>query len=94
MREHHAIGHYAALLGVSPHYLIIVVKEETGRTPKSWIDMTLIQALQLELKYTDKGLRQLAQEFCFSSTSSLCKFYRRITGTTATEYRVGAADGE
>ena len=77
---------------MTAHYLGMVVKKETGITAKEWIDKTLAILIQLELRYTSKSLKMIANEFEFVSLSSLCKFFKRRTGITATEYRMMPED--
>lgn len=88
-RTRHEIDFYASELCVTPHYLGIVIKQETGETPKAWIDRHIIIGIQVALKYSNRTLAQLAREFRFSSTSSLCKFFKRKTGMTPNDYRIG-----
>lgn len=66
----------------------MIIKKETGITAKEWIDKTLITLIELELRYSNKSLKMIADEYNFVSLSSLCKFYKRRTGITATAFRV------
>ena len=87
-RTEHELDFYASQLCISAHYLGMVVKKETGLTAKEWIDKTLTMLLQLELRCTNKSQKMIADEFGFMSLSSLCKFFKRRTGITTTEYRM------
>ena len=91
-KTEHEIEFYASQLCMTAHYLGMVVKKETGITAKEWIDKTLAILIQLELRYTSKSLKTIANEFEFVSLSSLCKFFKRRTGITATEYRMMPED--
>ena len=91
-KTEHEIDFYASQLFMTAHYLGMVVKKETGITAKEWIDKTLAILIQLELRYTNKSLKMIANEFNFVSLSSLCKFFKRRTGITATEYRMMPED--
>ncbi|AEA20568.1 helix-turn-helix domain-containing protein [Prevotella denticola] len=91
-KTEHEIEFYASQLCMTAHYLGMVVKKETGITAKEWIDKTLAILIQLELRYTSKSLKMIANEFEFVSLSSLCKFFKRRTGITATEYRMMPED--
>ena len=92
-KTEHEIEFYASQLCMTAHYLGMVVKKETGITAKEWIDKTLAILIQLELRYTSKSLKMIANEFGFVSLSTLCKFFKRRTGITATEYRMTPDDG-
>ena len=87
-RTEHKLDFYASQLCISAHYLGMVVKKEIGLTAKEWIDKTLTMLLQLELRCTNKSQKMIADEFGFMSLSSLCKFFKRRTGITTTEYRM------
>lgn len=90
-RQQHELEFYAQQLCITPHYLGMLVRQETGETAKAWIDRALLIAIQVELKQTHKSLKVLAGEFFFPSVSSFCKFFKRMTGSTATAYRTGGA---
>ena len=84
----HEVEFYASELCMTAHYLGMIIKKETGITAKEWIDKTLITLIELELRYSNKSLKMIADEYKFVSLSSLCKFYKRRTGITATAFRV------
>lgn len=84
----HELEFYASELCMTAHYLGMIIKKETGITAKEWIDKTLITLIELELCYSNKSLKMIADEYKFVSLSSLCKFYKRRTGITATAFRV------
>ncbi len=86
-KTEHEIEFYASKLCMTSHYLGMIIKKETGITAKEWIDKTLAIQIQVELKYTTKSLKVIAEEFNFVSLSSLCKFFKRRTGITASTYR-------
>lgn len=86
-REHHEVSFYASRLCVTPHYLGLVVKDETEETAREWIDKTITIGIQVELRYSNKSLKELADRFHFASSSSLCKFFKRRMGCTPNEYR-------
>ena len=66
-KTEHEIEFYASQLCMTAHYLGMVVKKETGITAKEWIDKTLVILIQLELRYTSKSLKMIANEFGFVS---------------------------
>lgn len=86
-KTEHELNFYASKLCVSTHYLGIVVKQETGKTAKNIIDKSLLVLIQLELRYSNKPLKVIADELNFVSISALCKFFKRCTGLTTAAYR-------
>lgn len=88
VKDEHTVNYYAGRLCVSAHHLSMVVKKETGNAAKEWIARTLTARIQAALRFDDRPLKELADDFCFASTSSLCKFFKQRTGTTAFSYRL------
>lgn len=88
LKTEHELDFYASQLDMTTHYLGMIIKKDTGTTAKEWIDKTLCVLLQLELRHTSKPLKVIADEFNFVSLSSLCKFFKRRTGMTASAYRL------
>lgn len=78
---------YADNLCVTPHYLGVIIKSETGETAREWIENSLTVSMQVALRNSNKTLKQLAASFNFSSSSAFCKFFKRRTGLTPNEYR-------
>ena len=68
-------------------YLGTVVSQASNVTAKEWIDRALILRIKVELKHTDKTIAQIADDMHFPNPSFFCKYFRRLTGTTPTEYR-------
>ena len=87
-KSRHDIDFYASKLCVSTHYLGMIVKKETGETAKAIIDKALLLLIKLELRYSNKSLKVLADEFHFVTLSAFCKFFKRCAGVTASEYRM------
>lgn len=83
---HHEVDWYAKQLIVSQHYLSVLVKQETGESPKALIDKHILIRLRVELKYSNKSMAQIADELHFSSVSALGKFFKRHMGITPMEY--------
>ncbi len=86
-KEEHEITFYARCLCVTPHYLSVIIKSETGETAREWIDKSITISIQVALTSTNEPLKKLSDAFCFSSSSAFCKFFKRRTGLTPNEYR-------
>lgn len=87
-KTQHELDFYASKLCVSTHYLGMIVKKETGETAKAILDKALLLLIKLELRYSNKPLKVLADEFHFVTLSAFCKFFKRCAGVTASEYRM------
>ena len=81
------IDFYASQMCLTGRYLGTVVSQASNVTAKEWIDRALILRIKVELKHTDKTIAQIADDMHFPNPSFFCKYFRRLTGTTPTEYR-------
>ena len=79
--------YYANELGVSCGYLNEVCNEISHHSAKEIIDSAVAARLKYELLYTTKSIQELADEFNFPSQSYFSRYYKRLTGTTPTEFR-------
>ncbi|MGN0068822.1 MAG: helix-turn-helix domain-containing protein [Prevotella sp.] len=81
------VAHYAALLNVTPKYLLVITRSITGLTPKTIIDHYVILQLKLQLRTTRISIKELAWSFSFSDVSFFCRYFRKHTGKSPQEYR-------
>ena len=88
-RESKEIQYYASLLDLHPKYLSRVVRTATnGVTPGQWIDRYVVaQAKRLILANPELSLKEIAYELGFSEPTSFYRFFKRVTGLTANEFR-------
>lgn len=85
--QQHTIDFYADRLCLSPHYLSAIIKRVSGITVKEWIDRSIITSIKVELRHSNKGIKQLANEMAFPNDSFFCKYFKRLTGLTPIEYK-------
>ncbi|MBQ9645680.1 MAG: AraC family transcriptional regulator [Prevotella sp.] len=85
-REHH-IAFYAEKMCLTERYLGTVVRQASGTTAKEWIDRAIITRIKVELRHTDKTIARISDEMGFPNTSFFCKYFKRLTSKTPTEYR-------
>jgi len=77
----------AARLNVSPKYLSRVISQGSGHTPLYYIHQYTIRAIDYELRYTDKTIKEIAVSMGFPSLPFFGKFVRQHMGISPTEYR-------
>lgn len=87
--EQHRIAYYARRICLTERYLSTVVHQTSGVTAKEWIDRALVTRIKIELRHTDKPQTQIAEELGFPNPSFFSKYFRRLTGQTALDYRRG-----
>ena len=87
--KQHQIAYYARRICLTERYLSTVIRQTSGITAKDWIDRALITRIKIELRHTDKPLTQISDEMGFPNPSFFSKYFRRLTGQTALDYRRG-----
>ena len=85
--QHRMLSFYADKLCISKRYLGTLIKQESGKTAKEWIDKAVVTKAQVMLRYTDKQIAEISEELNFANSSFFCKYFRRVTGLSPQEYR-------
>lgn len=78
---------HANKLAMHPNYLSNVIKSQTGKTVKQWIDERIISEAKSLLNNTDKSVSQIAYNLTFDDTSNFSRFFKKKTGLTPAKYR-------
>lgn len=85
--EHHCLDFYASHLCITPRYMSTIVKNVSGKSAKHWIDEAVVNAIKVQLRYTDKQIAEIAYGMNFPNPSFFCKYFKRLTGMTPIDYR-------
>ncbi|NLF26943.1 MAG: AraC family transcriptional regulator [Clostridiales bacterium] len=72
---------------LSPFYFSRVFKKETGYTVRDYLIHTRINAAKFYLKTTQLSLKEISYRLGYSSDSTFCTTFKRVTGTTPLDYR-------
>ena len=88
-RESREVKYYANLLNLTPKYLSKVVRAATGGiAPGEWIEQyVIVQSTRLIETHTTLTLQETAYMLGFNEPTSFYRFFKRVTGMTAKEYR-------
>lgn len=86
-RSERSVGFYAGKLFISPKYLSLLVKENTGRSAAEWIDEFVILEAKNLLRFSGKNVQQVSYELNFVNQSSFGKYFKHLTGMSPTEYQ-------
>ena len=93
-RKHHTVDFYAGELGVSAHYLTLLVRQATGQTVSDLIYSLLYGEACVLLVSSRLSIGEIAYRLNFSDQSAFRKFFKRKSGRSPIDYRKGkAADG-
>ena len=88
-RESREVKYYANLLNLTPKYLSKVISSVTdGLTPAKWIEQYVTaQAKRLIETQATPTLQETAYMLGFSEPTSFYRYFKRVTGMTAKEFR-------
>ncbi len=91
IKEHatteHNIKFYADRLFLTPNHLGSTIREASGMTVLAWIHRHIIQQAKLQLMYSNLPVSEIAEQLHFSTSSAFCKFFKKETKMTPSEYR-------
>ena len=87
-REQHEVAYYAGNIHLSPRHFSLIIKEATGLSASEYIEeYILTQARNLLSTRPDMSVQQISYHLGFSESPSFCRFFKRITGQTPSDYR-------
>ena len=87
-QQHRDVQFYAKLFYLSSKYFSSVVKEQTGHTAGYWIQhFVILRAKQMLMYEPDASVQVIADRFGFPDQASFCRYFKRGTGLSPTQYR-------
>ena len=81
------VGWYAEQMCITTKYLQSICRNTVQTTPTDIIDKAAVAEIKALLSNTNKSIKEVAGEMHFSSASSFCKYFHRLTGMSALSYR-------
>ncbi|NSL90678.1 helix-turn-helix domain-containing protein [Chitinophaga solisilvae] len=85
--QHSEVNYYADRLHVTPSYLNLVCKKESGTTAGEYIRERLLLEAKRMLTLTGMDVKEIAYSLGFNDTSYFSRFFRRYTGQTPVDFR-------
>lgn len=92
-RESREVKYYADLLNLTPKHLSKVIRTATnGLSPVKWIEQYVTaQAKRLIETRATQTLQETAYMLGFTEPTSFYRYFKRVTGMTAKQYRDGCS---
>ena len=84
----HFVDFYAQQLNVSARRLLECIKNFSGKTPSHWINDILISKIKVDLILNQKTVCQMVDDYGFSDTSALYKYFRNATGMSPKQFQI------
>jgi AraC family transcriptional activator of pobA len=82
----HRVGDYAQKLKVSATHLNKICQQYSGLSAQQMIHHKLISEIKKQLR-NNRSVKEIAYGFDFSDPSNFNRFFKKLTGTTAQQYR-------
>jgi AraC-like DNA-binding protein len=82
-----SVSFYADKLFISPKYLSMLVKNQTGRSALDWINQFVIIEAKNLLRFSGKNVQQVAYALNFPNQSSFGKYFKHLTGMSPLQYQ-------
>jgi AraC-like DNA-binding protein len=75
--------------GLSPTYLGSYFRKQCNESIQQYISSYRIRLIEHRLRFSDKRVHEIADEFGFADESHINKFFKRHKGLSLKAYRVG-----
>lgn len=82
-----SVSYFAQKLCISPKYLSFITRSVSGKPALEWILEYCTDGIVHELKYSDKSIKEISNEFNFPTISSFGKFVKKRLGMSPREFR-------
>lgn len=82
-----SVKYFADKICLSPNYFGDLVKKETGKSAKEYIQLKMLQAAKEDLLNPDKTVTQVAYTLGFQYPQHFVRFFKKYEGITPTQYR-------
>ena len=86
-KESRDVQFYADKLCITISYLYKLCQKVLRSSPKELIDKEVVSEIKTYLANTDLSIKKIAEEMHFEDDSYLCRYFRRQTGLSPTDYR-------
>ena len=83
---HQRVVIYAKILKISTNHLNRICRQYSGLSAQQVIHNKMISEIKRQLR-SNKSIKEIVYEFEFSDPSNFNRFFKKITGTTAQQYR-------
>ena len=85
--KHRTVESYASDLCISPKYLTVICKKNSGRTANEWITEHVLEDIRYYLKQTDLSIKQICDRLGFPNPSFFGKYVKDHFGMTPLDFR-------
>lgn len=84
-----SVRYCADKLYLSPNYLGDLLKKETGKSAQEHIQLKMVDEAKEKIFDTEKSISEIAYELGFKHPQHFTRMFKKSTGLTPNEYRLG-----
>jgi AraC family transcriptional activator of pobA len=84
----HRVASYLQMLRISSTHLNKICRQYSGLSAQEMIHHRLVSEIKKQLRF-NRSVKEIAYEFDFSDPSNFNRFFKKLTGATAQQYRDG-----
>ncbi|GAA4279166.1 AraC family transcriptional regulator [Aquimarina mytili] len=78
---------FADKLHIHPNYFSSIIKNETGKTVKQWINTKIISEAKASLHKSTLSITEIAYSLGFLDINSFSRFFKKETGVSPSQFR-------
>jgi len=82
-----SVAYFADELHLSPNYFGDLMKRETGKSAKEYVQIKIIEIAKRKIFDSDKTAREIAHELGFKYSQHFSRMFKNETGYSPNEYR-------
>ncbi|OPB91433.1 AraC family transcriptional regulator [Elizabethkingia occulta] len=86
-KQERSVNFYADKACLTPRYFTTEIRKSTGKPALTWINEVAIAHAKSLLVVQKRTVKEIAEELNFTDASMFCRFFKRHTGLTPSEYR-------
>jgi len=86
-KEHHEVSFYAGKLCITPQYLSLLLKEQSGRSASQWIQDAIMAEAKIMLKQPGYSVQEISDKLNFPDQSTFGKFFKKHASVSPATYR-------
>lgn len=86
-RMERSVEWYSDQLNITPKHLSEAVKRVSGKTAGQWISTLVIIEIKMQLRYSSRSIKEIANALNFPNQSFLGKYFKNIEGISPLQYR-------
>ena len=83
-----SVQYFADKIFLSPNYFGDLVKKETGKSAKEYIQLKMLDLAKEYLLHPEKSITQVAYKLGFQYPQHFVRFFKRYEGITPSQYRL------